>query len=295
MGNDVVTREADTMLILTMITFIITMMETVLGEDNFNIFSVQIVMSPEPCSEDVRMVIIIHSHPEHYQLRKILRKTWANESLHSDYKMKRIFMLGTHSSSSSSSSSVVDNIRQESEDHGDIVQGDFTDSYRNMTYKHLLGYRWCEEHCPGADHVLKTDDDQFVDTLQLPRFLTTFLPQTDRKWFLCHVLDNDPQRHVSSKWFVTREEWPGDTYPQYCAGWAYVTTPATVKQILKWSQKHPYFWIDDLHVTGVIPDGSIDMFDWKYSFLSYHIQTKNDVLHGSFYTPELMVCGDVTA
>ena len=95
------------------------------------------------------------------------------------------------------------------------------------------GCRWCEEHCPGADHVLKTDDDQFVDTLQLPRFLTTFLPQTDRKWFLCHVLDNDPQRHVSSKWFVTREEWPRDTYPQYCAGWAYVTTPATVKQVRK--------------------------------------------------------------
>ena len=64
-----VTREADTMLILTMITFIITMMETVLSEDNFNIFSVPIVMNPEPCAEDVRLVIIIHSHPEHYQLR----------------------------------------------------------------------------------------------------------------------------------------------------------------------------------------------------------------------------------
>ncbi len=30
---------------------------------------------------------------------------------------------------------------KESSEHGDILQASFQDSYKNMTYKHLLGYR----------------------------------------------------------------------------------------------------------------------------------------------------------
>lgn len=218
-----------------------------------------------------------------------MRDSWANETLVPNFRMKRIFIVG-----SPSKLSVDENIKLESEEHGDILQGGFKDSYRNMTYKHLLGYRWVKEHCTKVDYVLKTDDDQFVDTLQLPRFLSTFLPESNRKWYLCQVLDNAPERHVTSKWYVTREEWPGDSYPLYCAGWAYVTTIPTIEQALLQSSQAPYFWIDDLHVTGVLAQGKVELYNWRYSFLSYHVHMKQSILSGSFYTPELMVCGDVT-
>ena len=43
-------------------------------------------------------------------------------------------------------------------------------------------------------------------------------------------------RDKASKWFVTAAEWPGAVYPAYCAGWAYVTTLATVRALLDWAR-----------------------------------------------------------
>ena len=71
---------------------------------------------------------------------------------------------------------------------------------------------------------------------------------------------------------MTEEEYSGTDYPLYCAGWAYVTTVPTVSSVLEWSHDLPYFWIDDLHVTGVIPDskGGVALYDWGYNFLNHH-------------------------
>ena len=41
------------------------------------------------------------------------------------------------------------------------------DSYRNMTVKHLLWHRWVRDSCGAASYVVKSDDDQFVDTIQV--------------------------------------------------------------------------------------------------------------------------------
>ena len=41
------------------------------------------------------------------------------------------------------------------------------DSYRNMTVKHLLWHRWVQDSCAAASYVVKSDDDQFVDTIQV--------------------------------------------------------------------------------------------------------------------------------
>ena len=88
------------------------------------------------------------------------------------------------------------------------------------------------------------------------------------------MLDRKPEREKSSKWFVTEEEFGGSAFPLYCAGWAYVTTVPTVTAVLARSHDLPYLWIDDLHVTGVIPasmpGGDLDLYDWGYNFLNYH-------------------------
>ena len=103
------------------------------------------------------------------------------------------------------------------------------------------------------------------------RFLE-HLPGAGDRWFLCQVLDRKPERERSSKWFVTEEEFGGSAYPLYCGGWAYVTTVPTVSAVLAWSYSLPYLWIDDLHVTGVIPasKGGVALYDWGYNFLNHH-------------------------
>ena len=98
------------------------------------------------------------------------------------------------------------------------------------------------------------------------------LPGTGDRWFLCQVLDREPEREETSKWFLTEEEYSGSDFPLYCAGWAYVTTVPTVSAVLASSHHLPYLWIDDLHVTGVIPQsmGGVALYDWGYNFLNHH-------------------------
>ena len=40
--------------------------------------------------------------------------------------------------------------------------------------------RWITDKCANVSFVLKSDDDQVVDTLQLPTYLDYFVPNADR-------------------------------------------------------------------------------------------------------------------
>ena len=97
------------------------------------------------------------------------------------------------------------------------------------------------EYCPNAKYVLKTDDDVFVDTFHLPRFLKTHKFDNKPNFFLCMVLKgNTPRRDVDSKWFVTKEEFSGYEYPIYCTGGVYVTKIKTMMKILPKVEKLKY-------------------------------------------------------
>ena len=37
---------------------------------------------------------------------------------------------------------LLEEVGQESAEHGDIVQGDLLDTYRNLTYKSVMGHLW---------------------------------------------------------------------------------------------------------------------------------------------------------
>jgi hypothetical protein len=43
-----------------------------------------------------------------------------------------------------------DRLREENKLHGDIIQGHFAESYRNMTLKSLTGLYWVSKYCSSA-------------------------------------------------------------------------------------------------------------------------------------------------
>ncbi|XP_037955857.1 beta-1,3-galactosyltransferase bre-2-like [Teleopsis dalmanni] len=61
-----------------------------------------------------------------------------------------------------------------------------------------------------------------------------------------------PSRNKTSKWYVPMEEYSESVYPDYVSGWFYITNLLTSKYIAKEAQKTPFFWIDDVFVTGII-------------------------------------------
>ena len=152
-------------------------------------------------------------------------------------------------------------------------------------------YKWSLENCPNAKYVLKTDDDAFVDTFHLPKFLKRHYFDTKTDFFLCFVLKGyKPRRNIGDKWYVTREQYEEDEYPPYCAGPVYITKIQTMRKILPIVEELNYLYIDDLLVTGIAAKGVTTHYDWSKSFLESHTDSSDALIspHRSFYTPELL-------
>ncbi|XP_053618659.1 beta-1,3-galactosyltransferase 5-like [Plodia interpunctella] len=201
------------------------------------------LLNPQPCkeySEGLLLMVLVASRPSNYQNRMVIRNTWGRST---DFA-KVLFLLGQ-------STGNFQQTNNESAIYGDIVLGNFKDAYRNMTYKHVMGLKWIVHHCPTAKYVLKTDDDILVNSYELRRFLARELsPWGARGLMTCQGLDHSLVYRKGSKWQVTVEEFPERYYPPYCAGWAILYSQDVVHRLLEAAQSLPFFWIDDVHITG---------------------------------------------
>ncbi|CAG7822694.1 unnamed protein product [Allacma fusca] len=206
----------------------------------------------------IYFMIIVHSAPDHFAERQAIRSTWGSVKTLKNWAIRLVFLLG---SDVESDSGIQKSIYRESVIFGDIVSGNFQDTYRNLTYKHLMGYKWALNYCPGATFILKTDDDAFIDIFQLFEFTSRTYGFAPVDTLLCNVFPegtkpvrtSDPEaKEAGKKWVVTREEYPHDMYPKYCGGLAYLITPDVLERILRVSHSSRFFWIDDVYVTGVL-------------------------------------------
>jgi hypothetical protein len=91
-----------------------------------------------------------------------MRATWLNSTYYSPESVRVVFLFGLVSDMS-----LQLQIEKESEKFKDVVQGYFTDSYRNLTYNGVMGYEWISEHCRNAECVAKIDDDAFINFFKL--------------------------------------------------------------------------------------------------------------------------------
>jgi hypothetical protein len=202
-------------------------------------------MNNYPCngSGSLLLLVLVHSAPGNVDKRRTIRETWGRGA------HRVLFLLGAVQSPAAQAA-----LEEENRAHRDLVQGRFVDSYRNMTYKHVMALKWTAYYCPGARYLLKTDDDVFVNSPALLDFLAQDLsPWGARRLILCEPFTfSYVKRSHRSKWRVSPREYPGRMYPSYCAGWAVLYSPDVVFLLYREAQRAEYFWIDDVHITGTL-------------------------------------------
>lgn len=188
-------------------------------------------------------LILVHSAPRNWNKRNVVRETWGRD----DPRARLFFLLGAVESRQ-----LQHKLERENYLYGDLIQGNFQDAYRNMTYKHVMGLKWLAYNCPAVKYLLKTDDDVFVHAPNVYDFLHE--PTTLRRELLfCDRLDNvRVSRSYRSKWRVSTKEYAGHTYPPYCPGYSIIYSADTAFALYRAAQRTPYFWIDDVHVTGTL-------------------------------------------
>ena len=160
----------------------------------------------------------------------------------------------------SATAEVQEEVEEEQAEHGDLLQVSDPESYARLAYKTLSGLIWTGLHCPDIPHVAKTDDDA---TLNLPALLDQL--EGRREDFLaCPSPSRNFQPTRTSraasqtgKWSPTWAEMARRTWPDFCFGWLWVTSPrvgvalAEVAARLEPDMVHLARW-DDSFVTGFL-------------------------------------------
>ncbi|XP_055847176.1 beta-1,3-galactosyltransferase 1 [Episyrphus balteatus] len=261
-----------------------------------------------PCARTntAYFLILIHSAPANDEKRQVIRETWG--SVRSPH-LRLLFLVGAVKTNKLQHQLDVENTK-----FSDLIQGNFVDDYRNMTYKHVMALKWFIYFCPKAKYLVKTDDDVFVNTLQLLEYvdlqrqhqrpiMSPFTPRTynvpssssssspdntshilnvlqPKNFLFCQRLaEARVKRSYRSKWRVSGKEYAGRYYPPYCPGYSIVYSPDVVFRLYKEAQHSKYFWIDDVHITGTLAQNSnitiTSFWPWRM-----HPGAYDDILSG---------------
>lgn len=204
----------------------------------------------ESCTKDHYLIIYVHSGPGNTERRRVIRANWASTEILNKHKAKLIFVTGLVDDDNIQAS-----LENESELFKDIIQSNFTDTYRNLTYKAISGMKWVSENCPNTVYVLKTDDDIVVDIHRVVRLMRSYI---EHKWGKTNILAGyiwphmNVDRNKSSKWYTSEEEFPSAFFLKYCSGSAYLMSTDVVQKFYNKSLTTPFFWVDDYYVTGML-------------------------------------------
>ncbi|KAL1418302.1 hypothetical protein MTO96_005770 [Rhipicephalus appendiculatus] len=138
-------------------------------------------------------------------------------------------------------------VESEASVHGDLIQEAFFDSYRNVTLKSIMMLRWTTRFCPGARFVVKVDDDTYLNA---GNFFAAMQSRSEDAIYGKLYQMSQPIRDLTNKWYVTPDEYPGDMYPDYVGGSAYVIGGDVVDALYRATGHVRPFPIEDAYITG---------------------------------------------
>lgn len=190
--------------------------------------------------DEVDLLVLIMTAPKEAVVRGTIRDTWGSLCT-KDRHIACVFILGL-----TSDVQLNEKIKSESSEHSDIVQLDFKESYGNLTYKTMSGFRWSRDFCSKARFVMKADGDMYINLELLP----TLLSAVPRGVFIggnCWG-EQSPHRSKSSKWYVSFQNYPHKNFPPICSGTAYVISFSFLEGLMAVSQNLPFFHLEDVFV-----------------------------------------------
>ena len=194
----------------------------------------------------LRLVILITTAPAHERQRQAIRLTWGG-AVAQRRDVALLFFLGR------TNETVQRAVDAEQEIYGDIVQGNFVDAYGNLTLKSAAMLEWLDTFCPEVRMIFKTDDDMFINTDNLLKFVNVHSKDTN-KLFGRVVHRWPPGRVRKSKYFISFEAFPGKILPDFATGPAYVVTGDLVKSLYHATLDAKFLPLEDVLVTGVVAE-----------------------------------------
>ncbi|XP_030557026.1 uncharacterized protein LOC115760008 isoform X1 [Drosophila novamexicana] len=194
----------------------------------------------------IRLLVLITSAQTHADARMSIRQTWGHYGVRRDISMAFVVGRGTNETVNAA-------LSQENFIYGDLIRGNFIDSYNNLTLKTISSLEWVDQHCQHAKYILKTDDDMFINVPRLLTFLTQLEKRKQKRAIFGRLAKKwKPIRNKKSKYYVSTDQFPAAVFPSFTTGPAYVMTGEVVHDLYVRSLKTVYLKLEDVFTTGIV-------------------------------------------
>jgi len=203
-------------------------------------------LSPPPpaCAGPLDLLFAVHSSPSGAARRAVTRGTWGDpRALAPHTSSALLFFLGR-----SPDPGIEAEVAAERRVYGDLVQGGFEDTYRNLTIKHAFTLRWVTEACAGARWIARVDDDVAVNPFALSAALRAAdaAPggggEADGYWGHARARLWVPKRGASKH--ATRA-YADRKFPPYAHGYALALRQAVAARLVAAMDSTPMLWLED--------------------------------------------------
>ncbi|KAH8263302.1 hypothetical protein KR044_007122 [Drosophila immigrans] len=195
---------------------------------------------------NTRMLILITSAQTHADARMSIRQTWGHYGTRRDIGMAFVLGRGTNET-------VNQALTEENYMYGDLIRGNFIDSYNNLTLKTISSLEWADQHCNRAQYILKTDDDMFINVPKLLNFVKQLEKHKNKRLIFGRLAKKwKPIRNKKSKYYVSTDQFPAAVFPSFTTGPAYVMTGDIVHDLYVRSLKTVYLKLEDVFTTGIV-------------------------------------------
>ncbi|XP_051122483.1 beta-1,3-galactosyltransferase GALT1-like [Andrographis paniculata] len=183
---------------------------------------------PIPPRRYLDLFVGIFSTANNFKRRMAVRRSWMQYPEVRLAKVAVRFFVGLHKNQR-----VNEELWNEARTYGDIQLMPFVDYYSLISWKTIAICIFGTE-VVSAKYIMKTDDDAFV---RIDEILNSVKSTNTARGLLYGLINTDskPHRNPDSKWFISPEEWPDDTYPPWAHGPGYVVSNDIARTV---SKKH---------------------------------------------------------
>ncbi|XP_014880413.1 N-acetyllactosaminide beta-1,3-N-acetylglucosaminyltransferase 2 [Poecilia latipinna] len=231
-----------------------------------------LINQPMKCNNHTFLLFAIKSSPANFERRQAVRETWGRDGVYKNgRRVRSVFFLGNYQPDDPNLSALLS---FEAKHFGDILQWDFHESLLNLSLKMDMFLQWTVKYCPRVSFVFSGDDDVFVNTDGLIRYLESLDASQASQLYVGHVLKSaSPLRDPKSKYYIPLTFYSGP-YPAYTGGGGFVISGELMQSLSFVSKLFPLFPIDDVYMglcmkaLGITPT-------WHEGFQTFDIKKQD--------------------
>lgn len=229
-----------------------------------------ILAPPRGFCDNHHYLIIVITRAEEQEARRQFMATYGRFSKR--YNFVILFPVGL-----SNDEKVNIALRKEHENHSNILQTNFIDSYRNLTLKSYSYANYVRKNCTNVKAILKVDDDISWNVEKVLNFLEEIDPR-ENVLYCQTVLKPWVERQENKRWYVSREVYPHEFFPEYCLSPFYAGTPVTFASLYSATSAVNHVWLDDVFSAGIVAQKAGVTF--RYLPINYERGTYEPFLNG---------------